>query len=113
MLIEEIARIVHEANRELTAVIKDVPVQPPWDEAPESMRTASAQGIRFRLANPTATPADMHANWMKTRLSDGWVLGAVKGEAKKTHPALVPYEQLPEAVRLKDKLFSAIVDALK
>jgi len=39
--------------------------------------------------------------------------GPERSELEKTHPALVPYEQLPEAVRKKDALFKAVVNALR
>lgn len=40
------------------------------------------------------------------------VYGEVKDGEAKTHPCLVPYEQLPPAQRLKDDLFAAIVRTL-
>ena len=38
--------------------------------------------------------------------------GPVKDEAAKTHPDLVPFDQLPEHEKQKDRLFMAIVRAL-
>jgi hypothetical protein len=49
---------------------------------------------------------------MKQKVKDGWVLGHIKDGAKKTHPCMVPYNQLPEGQRKKDHLFRAIVLAL-
>jgi hypothetical protein len=50
---------------------------------------------------------------MKDKLEAGWVWGPVKSSENKTHPCLVPFEELPEFQKKKDKLFCAIVDALK
>ena len=50
---------------------------------------------------------------MKDRLAQGWKWGPERSELEKTHPALVPYEQLSEAVRKKDTLFKAVVNALR
>ena len=47
------------------------------------------------------------------KVKDGWVYGEVKDTIAKTHPCLVPFEQLPEFQQKKDKLFRAIVNALK
>ena len=55
----------------------------------------------------------MHNNWSAEKVADGWVYGEVKDVEKKTHPCLVPFDQLPLFQQKKDKLFSAIVDALK
>ena len=41
-----------------------------------------------------------------------WQHGPVKDEAAKTHPDLVPFDQLPEHEKQKDRLFMAIVRAL-
>lgn len=110
---EDIARVCHEANRGLTALTRDVPVQPPWDEAPAEQRESCVRGVVFALQNPSAPPSAMHDAWMKDKLEQGWKLGPVKDEAKKEHPALVPYDQLLQSVRLKDKLFKAVVEALR
>jgi hypothetical protein len=47
----------------------------------------------------------MHENWTKDKVADGWVYGEVKDAAAKTHPCLVPYDQLPANQRFKDSLF--------
>lgn len=110
---EEIARVCHEANRAVTKIVKDVPVQPSWDDAPEDQRDSCINGVNFHLTNPEAGPSASHDNWMRHKLAQGWVLGPKKSEEAKTHPALVPYVELPEGVRKKDAVFAAIVRALR
>jgi hypothetical protein len=61
--------------------------------------------VLYFLEHPDATPEDMHINWMKERLADGWRLGAVKDVEAKLHPCLVAYEMLPKLQRVKDALF--------
>jgi hypothetical protein len=105
----EIARICHEANRVLTEHFKDVPLQPGFDAAPNEMRTSSVAGVEWRLAHRGAPASAQHNEWMRSKLADGWTLGPTRDADLKTHPALVPYEQLPVEVQLKDKMFTAIV----
>lgn len=109
----QIAAICHEANRALTAIVKDVPVQVSWDECGPDMQASCVRGVEYALANPDATPAAQHEAWAEERLSQGWVHGPVKDTEKKTHPALVPYDELPEGTRKKDALFRAVVAALR
>ncbi len=109
----EIASVCHEANRQVTRIIKDVPVQPAWDDENEGIKASSLQGVEFVLANPDAPPSASHDNWLKYRKEQGWVLGPVKDVEKKVHPALVPYEELPKDVQRKDALFKAITLALR
>lgn len=106
-----VAAICHEANRQLTRTLQDVPVQPPWDECGEDMQQSSLRGVEFAVANPDAPPSAQHDAWMKERIAQGWKLGPVKNVETKEHPALVPYEELPEGVRRKDLLFKNIVAA--
>lgn len=110
---EQIAEVCHEANRALTKHVGDVPVQPPWPDAPEEMRTSSIRGVQFALDNPNATPEEQHREWALDKLNDGWSYGPSKDAVAKTHPALIPYNRLPEGTRKKDALFRAVVAALK
>jgi len=111
--IEQIAEVCHEANRAVTKHVGDVPVQPPWDQAPTEMRESSIRGVRFAIDNPTATPAAQHDAWACDKIAAGWKHGPVKDEAKKEHPALVSYERLPAGTKVKDALFRAVVEALR
>lgn len=59
-------------------------------------------GIAYMDANPNITPEENHNNWMKAKTAQGWVYGEVKDFEKKTHPDLVPFEDLPEVEQRKD-----------
>ena len=45
-----------------------------------------------------------HEVWAAQRLSTGWTYGATRSDANKTHPCLVPYNQLPESEKEYDRL---------
>jgi hypothetical protein len=109
---EEIARVCHEANRAATRIIGDVPVQPEWDAAPEDMKISSIRGVARVLSDPKITSAQLHWEWAREKKQDGWSWGPERDPVKKTHPALIAYEELPEAVKKKDALFRAIIIAL-
>jgi len=109
---EQIAEVCHEANRAVTKHLGDVPVQASWDEADADMKASCVRGVEWRLANRDAPVSASHENWMKDRLSNGWVFGPEKNPVTKTHPALVPYEQLPDGVKRKDAIFTSIVLSL-
>lgn len=106
-----IAMVAHEANRAFCRTIGDE-AQQPWDEAPQWQRDSACNGVIFHLENPESTPADSHANWMAEKEAAGWGYGEAKDAEARTHPCMVPYEQLPEEQRLKDALFLSIVRAL-
>lgn len=39
---------------------------------------------------------NVHEVWAESRLSQGWTYGEQRNDELKTHPCLVPYEELPE-----------------
>ncbi len=109
----EIAGVCHEANREMTRLLKDVPIQAAWEDCGEDMRASALVGVEWRIKHPDAPASAAHEVWMKERMDKGWVHGEKRDNDKKTHPALVPYDKLPLGVQLKDKVFVAIILALR
>ncbi len=107
-----IAYVCHEANRAWCASTGD-DSQVHWADAPKWQRESAIKGVEFRLNNPNAGHDAQHNAWMEEKIKDGWVYGNVKDAEKKTHPCIVPFDQLPEFQKKKDALFCAIVDALK
>lgn len=46
---------------------------------------------------------NVHEVWAAERMAEGWSYGAVRDDALKTHPCLMPYEQLPESEKAYDR----------
>lgn len=113
MLIDvvHIARICHEANRALCEALGDLS-QAPWHAAPQWQRDSAIAGVEYRLDHPNATPEQQHEQWLAVKKAAGWTHGPYKDAAKKEHPCVLPYEELPEAQKAKDYLFGAIVTGL-
>jgi hypothetical protein len=107
-----IAQVCHEANRAYCVAHGDYSHNPSWAVAPAWQIDSAINGVEHALRHPDATPEDMHSNWMAEKIADGWVYGEVKDAVAKTHPCMLPYDQLPEFQRKKDALFLAIVRAL-
>jgi len=107
-----IAKICHEVNRAFCQHIGDFS-QKPWEDAEGWQRESAAQGVEWRLANPDAPDSAQHDSWMAAKVADGWVYGPVKDSKAKTHPDLLPYEQLSPDARFKDALFVTIVNTAK
>lgn len=112
MKIEDIARACHEVNRAYCLAIGDNS-QKPWSEAPDWQRTSAINGARFHIENPDALPSASHESWYAEKEAAGWVYGPVKDETAKTHPCMVPFDQLPQSQQAKDYIFTALVAVLK
>ena len=105
---ECIAAICHEVNRALCEAYGDMS-QKPWNEADQWQRDSAIKGVQFAIDNPNAPASAQHDAWMSDKIADGWIPGPVKDSAKKIHPCLVPYDQLPVSQRVKDYAFKAVV----
>lgn len=110
--VEQIARICHEANRAVQAAQQapGIPVAAPWDDFPEGERQGVIEGVKAAQAG--ARPAALHESWRIHKEDHGWTYGPVKDADARTHPCMVPYHDLPPEQRAKDRMFTAIVQAL-
>lgn len=46
---------------------------------------------------------NVHEVWAETRIKQGWTYGEQRNDELKTHPCLVPYEDLPDEEKEYDR----------
>jgi hypothetical protein len=114
MIIEQIAKVAHDANKSYCHSIGDHS-QPDWLLAPDWQRESAVKGVKFHLEQlrkgVKPSPSASHEAWLEEKRLSGWKCGPVKDPEKKEHPCFVSYDQLPVEQRIKDYLFAAIVEA--
>jgi class 3 adenylate cyclase len=132
LALEELARAAHESYcaesraRGETAATNSSLL--PWSELPEDLREANRSQVadipnKLRLlgyelapshglppSEVTLTDAQVedlarreHDRWMASRRRDGWTYAARRDNARKHHPLLIPWEELSEPEREKDR----------
>lgn len=106
-----IAKACHDANKAYCESIGD-DSQPEWVNAPEWQTESAIAGVLFHKDNPDAGADASHNSWMEQKQSDGWVYGEIKDPKAKTHPCIVPFDQLPVEQQAKDFIFKSIVNSL-
>lgn len=111
--IEKIAKICHNVNYACNLVFDNDSTLYEWDKAPKNQKESCINGVISHLKNPKLTPKKSHEVWMKNKKDQGWKFGPEKDGVKKTHPRMVPYEKLSKIEKLKDVLFSTLIDNLK
>lgn len=111
MTVEQIAKVLYEANRAYCETIGDYSFKPGWENAADWQKDTIIKGVHFHLENPFASESMSHDSWLKEKAATGWKYGPVKDVEKKEHPCFLPYHQLPIEQRVKDYLFKAIVKA--
>ena len=46
---------------------------------------------------------NVHEVWSETRINQGWTYGEQRNDELKTHPCLIPYEDLPDSEKEYDR----------
>ena len=46
---------------------------------------------------------NVHEVWAETRIRQGWTYGEQRNDELKTHPCLIPYEELPDEEKEYDR----------
>ncbi len=110
-MIIAVAETCHNFNRVYCASIGDNS-QPRWKHIRDHQYDSVLSGVEFHLLNPDATDSSSHEEWLAYKKADGWVYGETKDEEKKTHPCMVPFDELPPEQQKKDANFKMICDTL-
>ena len=107
---EKIAEWVYEAAR-LEAEWSGRPVIPePFTDRDEAFRRQFVNVVREYIAlEKLPTPEEAHESWVKAYRKMGWKYGEERDAEAKTHPDLVPYDELPQSEKDKDAIFLALV----
>ena len=110
MNIEFIAKTIYEATR-LEAKWSGRSIVPEkWEKRDEKFKQQFIEVIeRYLSLKRLPTPKQAHNSWTKAYYKMGWRYGKVRDPIKKTHPDLVPFEELPKDERDKDAIFLAFV----
>lgn len=65
----------------------------------------SASGFAFQPEEVERMARSEHEQWRRAKEADGWRCGPVRDGKARTHPDLVPWEELPEEERAKNVAF--------
>jgi len=85
--------------------------QAPWDEAPDEKKDSVLKDVEFLIANPEAGFDALHNQWLAQKQSDGWVYGEEVNEEAKTHPNILPFNELSQELQTRDQVFYGTVKA--
>ena len=108
-LIERQAYFIYEAAR-LAAIAAEAPIIPlTFDEREDDFRNQFFDCVAQYVSDDLLPdPKQLHDNWMQAYFDNGWVYGETLDADARTHPDLVPYEELGQLERDKDDVFRAL-----
>lgn len=70
---------------------------------PKPIDTSHVELDESLLALSDVIAKNVHENWSKKRMDEGWTYGEVRDDNHKHHPCLVPYEELSNIEKAYDR----------
>lgn len=108
---QQVARIAHEALRSYCLTVYDNPA-PPWADAHEQVRAEMVALVGYLARTPGATPRSKHGEWLADATARGFHQGERLDVRRKTHPLVVPFEELSPKYRSKQAMLFALITHL-
>lgn len=109
-VLERRAWFVYEAGR-LQAIAVGALVPEPWSDREPTFRDQFLEVIEMMCgSNRQSSPEELHDDWVKAYAAMGWVYGPQRDPERKTHPDLLPFNQLEPRERDKDAVFVALCE---
>lgn len=106
----ERAKAIYEATRVEAKWSKRSIVPEPWEQRDEKFRKQFVAIIdKYLKQDKLPTPEEAHDSWMQSYFDMGWKYGETRDVGNKTHPDLLPFNELPQDERDKDAIFLAFV----
>ena len=109
--LENLAELAYETCASWSLIAGDNP-GPHWEQLDETQKQGIIDGVRFVVEKPFTSIADQHDNWRAWMAGRGWTHGDTKTEPAKTHPNMVPFDELPWAQQRKANLFRHVIHAI-
>jgi hypothetical protein len=105
------AWFVYEGAR-LAAKAAKAPIVPEaWEAREPAFRMQFLDVIERQCGPDRSDDAKaLHEDWVRAYEAMGWVYGPVRDREAKTHPDMVPYEDLGQLERDKDAVFVALCE---
>lgn len=103
---DELWKTIEATQGAIAAEIRRMLNEPPFDASnltPENTRRRIAAMIE--CAADATSDEERHTAWIRMHESAGWTYGDKFDSVLKTHPNMVPWEQLPKTVQSKARIF--------
>ncbi len=109
---EEIWQVLEQMQGKIAAEIRVMLGEAPiassnFTPADQARRIAAMK----ECAAKSTTDVERHDSWMKMHIDSGWVWGPEFDSANKIHPNLLPWDELPAAVKSKARIFDIVSKA--
>lgn len=70
---------------------------------PQPINTADVEIPKDLMILTEQLAENTHDVWALARMNEGWTYGPERDDVKKTHPCLIPYNELPDSEKEYDR----------
>lgn len=70
---------------------------------PQPVDTSMVELTEELLQLTEVMASNVHDIWARGRMAEGWTWGPERDDARKEHPCLVPYSELPDSEKAYDR----------
>ena len=107
---EKITELIYEATRKEQNWSNRRIVPEEWSKRNKNFRDQMINVIKhYYNIGSIPTPEEAHNSWWREYEKMGWKCGKVRDVINKTHPDMIPYEDLPQDEKEKDAIFLTFV----
>lgn len=108
---ERRAVFVYEAARMQAAAVWAPVIPEPWSQRDSKFR-AQFRDVIAMMCGPDrkSSPEELHDDWVKAYEAMGWTYGEKRDPEAKTHPDMVPFDELGFLEQIKDAVFVALCE---
>lgn len=109
--LERAAIFVYEGARMQAAAVNALIVPEPWSQRDEAFRVQFLSVIEMMTGpDRKSSPEELHDDWVRAYEAMGWRFGWERDPEAKTHPDMVPFEDLAFHEQIKDAVFVALCE---
>lgn len=110
-LLERRAIFIYEVARMQAAAVNAPVIPEPWSTREEAFK-AQMRPVIEMMTGPDrkSSPEELHNDWWQAYIDMGWTYGPVRDKVAKTHPDMVPYDDLGPEEKDKDAVFVALCE---
>ena len=83
-----------------------------WSELSDEQQNHAINAVKEIYNSEPKTAEELHELWMKPLLATSWKTGEYN-IIKRTHPCLMPFNELPDSEKLKDILWQKMTEAFR
>lgn len=110
-LTERRAIFIYEGARMQAAAVDALVIPEPWTNREQAFKDQFYPVIEMMCGpDRKQSPEELHDDWVESYENMGWTYGEIRDTVSKTHPDILPFNQLEQREQDKDGVFISLCE---